>query len=190
MSAEFDRLVAEFEKFQSKIHRLDDSLGDAGKMQTELSGLEATATSADRSVTVVAGSGGAITDIRVTEDALKQGASALSATLMSTLQQAIAESARRQAAIVEEHMGGGMGLSEKVLETQAELFGTSVDDLRSKVAEAKPPKAPVQDDEDYYAQQSMLKPTGDQGRPAPPPPSGGASAGDQFLKGLFDEEDR
>ncbi|MFF5986302.1 YbaB/EbfC family nucleoid-associated protein [Prauserella flavalba] len=192
MSAEFEQLVAEFEKFQSKIKNVDDQLANLGQMQSELSELEGVATSADRSVTVVAGPGGAIKDIQLTDRAMAQPPQALSAALLSTLQQAVAESARKQASIVEEHMGGGLNLTEQVLESQAQLFGKDPEELRAAMEQERPRRRSAEEERfDDYSQQSVLSSGDDRGRQAPPPPaSGGGSAGDAFLKNLFDEDQR
>jgi DNA-binding protein YbaB len=190
LSAEFEQLVAQFEQFQSKVKQVDDRFASIGEMQSELSSLEAKATSPDRSITVVAGPGGSVKDIQFTDDALKQRPQALSAALMSTLQQAVAESARQQAAVVDQHMGGDLQLTEQVLETQAEVLGTSVEDLRSRMQDATPQGRPVEDEHhDDYSEQSFLQ-ADDQGAPAAPPPSSGGSQADDFLKNLFDDEDR
>lgn len=190
MSSEFDRLVAEFERFQSRIRQADDRFTDIDGMQTELAGLEATATSPDRAVTVVAGPGGSVLDVRFTEDALRLRPQTLSSAVMSTLQQAVADAARKQAGIVDAHTGGAMALGEQVLETQAELFGTTVEELRSRVDEApaaRHPEAAGEDDDDH-SYQSFVRADDDQSAPAAPA-EGAASAGDDFLQNLFDQED-
>ncbi|GAA4540209.1 YbaB/EbfC family nucleoid-associated protein [Amycolatopsis samaneae] len=185
MSAEFDQLVAEFERFQSRLRNVDDRAAGLDGMRAELSTLEATATSPDRGVTVVAGPGGAVLDVRFTEDALRQSPQALSAALMSTLRQAVGEAARRQVGIVEEHMGDDLGLTDQVLEAQAELFGTSVEELRSRMAEENPAApAPAED----FSEQSFVR-RAEEPPPAAPPPAQPGSAGDTFLRKLFDEED-
>jgi DNA-binding protein YbaB len=185
LSGEFDQLLAEFEKFQSKIQNVDDRLAGIDGMRGELEDLEATATSPDRAITVVAGPGGAIKDVRFTDDALRQRPQALSSALMSTLRDAVAEAARRQAAIVEEHMGDGTGLVDQVLETQAESLGTSVEELRSKLAEERPEPATAPADD--FSERSVLR---SEPEPAAPKPQAtGGSDGDRFLKNLFDEED-
>lgn len=185
MSAEFDQLVAKFEEFQAGLKNVDDRFANLGAMQADLSTLEATATSPDRSVTVVAGPGGAVLDIRVTDQALSRGAQALSITLMTTLRDAVAEAARKQASIVEEHMGDDLHLVDQVLETQAEVLGTSVDELRSKMDEATPERRRP-DHSDDFSEQTVLRSTEEPPRPAPP--ASGGSDGDRFLKNLFDED--
>ncbi|RZQ64151.1 YbaB/EbfC family nucleoid-associated protein [Amycolatopsis suaedae] len=71
----------------------------------ELGQVEATATSADESVTVVAGPGGTIKDIQLTGDAFDLPADELVGTLLNTVHEAATESVRRQAELVDEHTG-------------------------------------------------------------------------------------
>lgn len=196
MTAEFDQLVAEFEKFQSRITRIDDKFAGIAAMQEEVSALEASASSPDRSVTVIAGPGGAIKDIRLSAEALRQQPGTLSAEIMSTLQRAVAEVARKQAAIVDAHMGGELHLTDQVLETQAQIFGTTVEELRSNLSDDELPQVtPAQQDHDQHGHHDdedfgsgSIADTGRQ-RYSPPPATGGGSPGDAFLKNLLDDED-
>ncbi|MFD5831455.1 YbaB/EbfC family nucleoid-associated protein [Lentzea sp. NPDC060358] len=150
-SAAFEQLVAQFERFQAQMQRVDQQFAGVGEMQQQLAEMEAVATSADRAVTVVAGPSGTIKDIRLTDLAMRRPPHALAAELMTTLRNAVAEAARRQAGIVEGAVGTDMKLSEQVLETQAQLFGMSKEELRSVRAEeaapqpptAQPPSAPI-----------------------------------------------
>ncbi|MEU4741789.1 YbaB/EbfC family nucleoid-associated protein, partial [Actinosynnema sp. NPDC023658] len=142
MSAEFDQLVAQFEQFQSRLHRVDRQFSGIGQMQQELAAMEAVATSPDRAVTVVAGPSGAIKDIRLTDQAMRRPPQALAAALMGTLRQAVAEAARRQAGIVENALGDDMRLTDQVLETQAQLFGVTPQELKA-MTEQPPPAPPA-----------------------------------------------
>lgn len=157
MSAEFDQLVAQFERFQAQMQRVDQQFANIGDMQQQLADMEAVATSSDRAVTVVAGPSGSIKDIRLTDAAMRRPPAALAAELMSTLQKAVAEAARRQAGIVEGALGNDMHLKDQVLETQAQLFGMSKEDLERATAE-EAAQPPVQS-------------------PAPPPPPSPAPQG-------------
>lgn len=141
-SAAFEQLVAQFERFQSQMQRVDQQFSKVGEMQQQLTELEAVATSADRAVTVVAGPSGSIKDIRLTDLAMRRPPHALAAELMSTLQKAVAEAARRQAGIVEGAIGDDMKLSDQVLETQAQLFGMSKEELRAVMSDDTAPAAP------------------------------------------------
>jgi DNA-binding protein YbaB len=184
MSAEFDQLVAEFESFQSKLKNVDDQFGDIAGMQSELAGLEVSVNSPDRAVTVVAGVGGSVQDIRFTEAALQLGSQRLGDVVMTTVREAVAEAARRQAAIVQEHMGGDAQVMDQVLETQAEVTGVPVDELRKRVEqETTAARPPVQVGE---VEESVVF------RDGPPPKSapGEDSAAESFLKSVWDEEDR
>ncbi|MGH3468989.1 MAG: YbaB/EbfC family nucleoid-associated protein, partial [Thermocrispum sp.] len=156
-----EHLIKEFDNFQSKIRKAQEQFAGVGQMQEELVELEAVATSPDGSVRVVAGPGGAIKDIRLSQEALRQQAGAVSATIMATLNRAVAGAARKQAAVIDAHMGGLSGnVGEQVLQAQAEAFGVTVEDLRDNLGEqAPPPPAPP-------AQQAPPPPP-----PPPPPPA-------------------
>ncbi|WP_370932203.1 YbaB/EbfC family nucleoid-associated protein [Amycolatopsis sp. cg13] len=190
MSAEMERLVAEFDKFQSKLKQAEAQFAKVGDMQEELNALEAEVMSPDRAVTVVAGPSGSIKDLRLTPDALRQQPDQLATSILATLHQAVAESARKQAGIVDEHVGTAFGLnvSDQVLEAQAAGLGTTVEELESNLPEEQPRQAaPARDDEDF-ANNDLLR-DDNRATPAPPPAPPSASAGDQFLKNLFDDEE-
>ncbi|ONI82230.1 hypothetical protein ALI22I_39545 [Saccharothrix sp. ALI-22-I] len=175
MSAEFDQLVAQFEQFQAKIQRVDGQFAGIGEMQQELAALEVVATSPDRAVTVVAGPSGAIKDIRLTDQAMRRPPQALAAALMATLRQAVAEAARRQAGIVENALGDDMHLTDQVLETQAQLFGVTPQELRAMTEQGAPPQAPPQAPPPLGPPPASPPPVGPPpGRPpmAPPPMAG------------------
>lgn len=119
---EFERLTQEFEKFQDKIKSFQQQAVDAEAMGQEVADLEAQATSPDGTVTVVAGPGGSIKDIRFSKDARKHGEAQLSSVVMSTLRQAVATSARSQAAIIERYAGPGLGVLDQVMAAQQEAL--------------------------------------------------------------------
>lgn len=177
MTAEFDQLVAEFEAFQAQLTNVDDRFEQLSGMREELAGLEATATSPDRSVTVVAGPGGAVKDVRLTEAALALGPQNLGGVIMSTLNEAVADAVRQQADIVQEYAGDDAPVLDQVLETQSEVTGTPVDELREKVRPSRP------DDTDDTV-------FGDRAPSAPPRAAREEPAdADSFLRDLSDEED-
>lgn len=189
MSAEFDQLVAEFERFQSSIRNVDDRFAGIGALQQELTGLQASASSPDGGVTVVAGPGGAVLDVKFTEAGLAKGPQALSAALMTTLQQAIGESARRQAALVQEHLGDDTNVVEQVVEAQAQLYGKSVEEMRETLAQETaarqaPPAPPAED----FSEERVLRQADEPAPPPAPPAARGGSEGDAFLRKLFDDE--
>lgn len=194
MSAEFEQLVAEYEKFQAKITQAEAQFSKVGEMQNELAGLESLATSPDRSVTVVAGPGGAVKDLRLTPEALRQQPQQLAALILSTMHTAVADAALKQAGIVDTHMGSAFHLNvqEQVLEAQAEAWGTTADELRSKVSEDPAqgaPRAagrPPRNEEDF-SEETVLRRSDEPA--AGPQATGGSSAGDQFLKNLFDDQE-
>ncbi|WP_440900745.1 YbaB/EbfC family nucleoid-associated protein [Actinosynnema sp.] len=175
MSADFEQLVAQFERFQARMTRVEGQFAGVDDMRQRLAELEVAATSADRSVTVVAGPSGAVLDIRLTEQAVRKPAHALAGELMSTLRKAVAEAARRQAGIVDGALGEAFGddldLTEQVLETQAELFGMSKEELRAVTADeatAPPQQAPPRPPGPPVPPAPPARPAPPQG-PTPPP---------------------
>lgn len=183
MSAEFDQLVAEFEAFQSKLTNVDDRFENIAEMQSELAALEVTVTSPDRAVTVVAGVGGSVQDIRFTEAAMQLGSQRLSSVVMTAVRDAIAEAARRQAGIVQEFAGDDFPVLDQVLETQSEVTGVPVEELRAKAEQETKSRPPAQVGE---PEESIVF------RDTPPPPSapGEDTAAESFLKSVWDEEER
>jgi hypothetical protein len=107
--------------------------------------------------------------------------------LLATLREAVGEAARRQAVIVQEHMGDDLGLVDQVLETQAAAFGTTVEEMRSKLEEETPRRERPSAPEDFSEQRVLRQ--ADTPPPPQAPPASGSSAGDSFLRNLFDEED-
>jgi len=178
MSAEFDQLVAEFEAFQSRLTNVDDRFAGLADMQSKLAELEVSVTAPDRSVTVVAGVGGAVRDIRFTEAAVHLGVQRLGATVMSALQEAVAEAARRHAVIVAEYAGDDAPVLEQVLQTQAEVTGVPIEELRARAAAETGP-APAGEEDSIVFRDT----------PLPPQAAGTASDADEFLRTVFDEED-
>lgn len=195
MSEQFDQLVARYEEFQSKIKRASEQFDNIEQLRTDVSDIEATARSSDQSVTVTAGAGGGVTDIKFTAQALKQQPDELASTVLSTLQQAVADSARQQAGLVDSYMGDqGFDATDRVLETQAELFGTDKEELRSQLAEASPAQAQEHDRYDDYtpfAEQSFLDYSEEPQHHAQPTQQTDEprSAGEDFLRNLFNDDD-
>nr|WP_051771170.1 YbaB/EbfC family nucleoid-associated protein [Lentzea albidocapillata] len=199
------------------MQRVDQQFSKVGEMQQQLTELEAVATSADRAVTVVAGPSGSIKDIRLTDLAMRRPPHALAAELMSTLQKAVAEAARRQAGIVEGAIGDDMKLSDQVLETQAQLFGMSKEELRAVRSDdtapaapprppappappmptppnagqvrqpPAPPRRPAPEPQDDFTDQNILRSNAWNDR-SPQPPAAPSKQDGKFLN-LFDDED-
>lgn len=163
----------------------EQKFASLGKLREEIQSLQASATSPDRNVTVVAGPGGSIQSVKISDDAMRGSALQLSQSVTQAIQQAVAAAARQQAAIVQNYAGGDV--LDRVLETQSQMLGTSVDELRSS-SEVSARQAPVaQAEPDDYAEQNFLSNGGDQ-RPASAS-SAGSSAGDSFLRNLYSDED-
>ncbi|WP_367134822.1 YbaB/EbfC family nucleoid-associated protein [Saccharothrix sp. HUAS TT1] len=130
-------------------------------MKDRMTQLRVTAVSPDRVVTVVAGPGGSILDVQLQPDAQRIPAHALSRSIMSTLQQAVADSARRSAEVVQEFAGDQVDIVARVNRVQEEVFGV---DPAGQAPPPPPPNAPAPGAS--FLQQANARPTA----PVPPPP--------------------
>ncbi|OLR94352.1 YbaB/EbfC family nucleoid-associated protein [Actinokineospora bangkokensis] len=162
MSAELDRLAAEFGKFQARIREAEARFDGVAAVQGELTALEVVATSPDRAVRVVAGAGGAVKDIQLGADAMRRPAQALAQTIMATLREAVAEAARRQAGIVDGAFGGGLGTTGLVERAQQEAAeqqaaGTGGPAAASQRRERPARRTAPDDDFDDYSDQSIYQ---------------------------------
>lgn len=169
---EMDQLITAFGEFRKRTSRATERLANVPAMQEELEGLETSGTSREGTVTVTAGPGGSVKRISLTTAAMRQNPEDLERQIMSALQQAVAAAARKEAAVVEQHLGNGLRLSERVVETQAAALGTDTETLRTAIAEAERPPAPGHDDDN--SQRSVKT------------DRGGGSVGDEFLRSLFE----
>lgn len=197
MSAELDQLRERYQQFQATIKRIESPMQGIEQMKEELAALESSVTSPRGGVTVIAGPGGSIKDIRITDEAGKQPGAMLANEIMTTLRQAVAASARAQAAIVDQHSGAQLGAMDRVLQNQADAFGTTVDELKNNLPPGDPaaPKAPpaAKPNEDDFSENTLMskghRPPPPTSAPLAEPPSSGGSAADKFLKNLFTEDE-
>jgi DNA-binding protein YbaB len=96
-------------------------------MKEEITAIRASASSSDRSVTILAGPGGAVLDVRLTEQALHTGSGrVLSSSIMSALRLAVADAAKQQAAIVARYVGD-RPVGAKVMTTQQDILGDKIE---------------------------------------------------------------
>lgn len=95
-------------------------------MKEEITAIRASSSSPDHSVTVTAGPGGAVIDIKITDDAMRGSAQALGSSIMSALRLAVADGARQQAAIVQRYVGDRFNIVDRVMATQKEILGDKI----------------------------------------------------------------
>lgn len=95
-------------------------------MKEEITAIRASSSSSDKSVTVIAGPGGAVIDIKITEKAMQGSAQALGSSIMSALRLAVADGARQQAAIVQRYVGDRINIVDRVMATQKEILGDKI----------------------------------------------------------------
>lgn len=145
-----------------------DSVLEAGKqaeqrlagyqnMKEEIRALRASATSPDRAVTIVAGPGGSIIDVQLAPEAMRMPHHALARTFLSTVQQAVAQSARLSAEVVQRYAGDQIDIAARVNSVQEEVFGPA--------PEITPPPPPPP------AADGSIMQRANQSAPPPPPPA-------------------
>lgn len=88
------------------------------QLTDQLAAIEATRTSADQAVTVTAGQGGSIRDIRFGPGAVRLSPPKLSEVVMATLRQAVSEAAQQQANSLADVVGDKYDLLERVAQAQ------------------------------------------------------------------------
>ncbi|MEV6877369.1 YbaB/EbfC family nucleoid-associated protein [Amycolatopsis sp. NPDC051128] len=162
MSAQMDELIAQFENFRTKVQQAEARFAGVGDMQERVARVETTVTSPDGTVTVVAGAGGTVTDLRLTAGATRVEAGQLAATIMSTLRRAVAGAVQQQAGIVDEAFGDAFGVdvSAQVREAQTEAFGTAAAEPASDQQPrqpSRPARRPAEDDDDDFGQGPILR---------------------------------
>ncbi len=159
MSAEMDQLIAQFETFQAKVRQAEARFAEVGDMQERVAQVSTSVTSPDGTVTVVAGAGGTVTDLRLTAGAMHLEAGQLAQRIMATLRQAVAGAAQQQAGIVDEAFGDQLGfdVSGQVRQAQAEAFGTAAPEPASEPQAPRPRRRPDPGDDDDFDQGPILR---------------------------------
>lgn len=108
------------QKIKDKQAENDQLLGKLDSVKGQLAALEAKATSPDGVVTVVAGTGGLVRSVQLTDEAMRSNAGTLTATLNATIERAIADATRMQLEIVRSKVGGTL-TAEQILGPQAKF---------------------------------------------------------------------
>lgn len=120
------------EQMRQGLDRIEQANEDAQRrmaryanLEEEMAGIQASVSSPDRSVTVVAGPGGGIQQVRFTDQATRLTATQLSEVVTATIQQAVAAAARQQAATVQDFAGDNIRIADRVAKAQEALLGQS-----------------------------------------------------------------
>jgi DNA-binding protein YbaB len=137
-------------------------------MKEEITAIRASSSSPDHSVTVTAGPGGAVIDIKITDDAMRGSAQALGSSIMSALRLAVADGARQQAAIVQRYVGDRMNITERVMATQKEILGDKITAGEEEEARLKAQRQAEADDGRIMRSEPLASPQKSWSQPAQP----------------------
>ncbi|GLZ30532.1 hypothetical protein Lesp02_27210 [Lentzea sp. NBRC 105346] len=153
--------------------KAEQRLAGYQNMKEEIAQLRTAATSPDRAITVVAGPGGSIINVEFRPEAMRMSPQALGRTVMTTLQQAVAQAARQSAEVVQRFAGDQIDIAARVNKVQEEIFGPAPE------LPPPPPPAPaggsiLQQARPQYPQRPPMPPQppqpGQRMQPPPPPP--------------------
>jgi DNA-binding protein YbaB len=128
----------------------EDRLARLDGLTDKLAEIRASVTSPDGSVTVVAGTGGGIRDVQFSSQATRLSPTRLSEVVMTTLRQAVAEAARKQASTVDE--ATGERITDRVLKTQESVLGPAA----SPAAESRRSAPPEDDAVDSFEDRDLF----------------------------------
>ena len=123
IAAQMEQLRQRLETIQRNQQKAQQRFARLDSMKEEVAAIEASVTSRDRAVTVVAGPGAAIKDVRFTDEAKRLTPNQLSHTVTATIQQAVADAARQQATVIQGYLGDQVDVLGRVLKIQEDVFG-------------------------------------------------------------------
>lgn len=164
LQQQLDRIGKMKQQTDARFARLDG-------LKEQMESIEASVTSPDKAVTVVAGPGGGVKSIKFGEEARKLSPTQLSQSATTTLQQAVAQAARQQAEVVQGAMGEDSNVLERVMKTQEQIFGAVPGEDAPAPKPAAPDPEPQREDPSQAARPaaSAWRPAQQQPRREPEP---------------------
>jgi DNA-binding protein YbaB len=138
MNQDTAAVAARVEAFQRSVAQAEKDVDRFGAMRQEITAVESVETSGDGSVRVVAGPAGAVRSVTIGEPAMVMSAQTLSRLVTTTIQQAVAKSAREQAEIVQRYAGDRTDIAARVNKVQEELANPPAPDSWEAPAHRRP----------------------------------------------------
>ncbi|MGP4020016.1 YbaB/EbfC family nucleoid-associated protein [Saccharopolyspora sp. 5N708] len=153
------------------MRRFQEQAQKASELQSAMRGLQGTASSADRSVTVTVAPSGALLDLRLAPNAVRQSASDLQQQIMATIRQATASAAEQLNNTVAPILGDQFGQFQEAFNVQGPTIKPGVD----SETPARPATPPV----------AHQEPNAGPVAPKRPPQRGSDYDDDDFSAGSF-----
>lgn len=155
------------------MRRFEEQAQKASELQSAIQDMQGTATSPDRSVTVTVAASGAVVDLKLAPNAVRQSASALQQQIMATIREATANAAEQMNNAVAPILGDQFEQFQQAFTAQAPTLKPPADDeapaASTSSAQTTPsagPAAPQQrppqrtadfDDDDDFSTGSFLR---------------------------------
>ncbi|GGJ06492.1 hypothetical protein GCM10011581_49280 [Saccharopolyspora subtropica] len=143
------------ERIQAMMRRFEEQAQKVSELQSAMQGLQGTASSPDRSVTVTVAPSGAVLDLRLAPNAVRQSASDLQQQIMATIREATANAAEQLNNTVAPILGDQFDQFQQAFNAQGPVIKPATDDDATPppAAPARPtgaaPSRPPQRDDDF-----------------------------------------
>jgi hypothetical protein len=142
LAEQVERLRHRLDAIRRNQRDAEERFARLDSMRAEVAAIAASVTSKDRAVTVTAGPGGAVRSVRFAEEARRLTPNQLSHSVTTTIQQAVAEAARQQAAVVQDYVGDQIDVVGRVMRSQEELLGHALRPAEPAPAGGAPAQRP------------------------------------------------
>ncbi|MER7014132.1 YbaB/EbfC family nucleoid-associated protein [Saccharopolyspora sp. NPDC000359] len=163
------------DRIQEMMRRFEEQAQKASELQSAIQDMQGTASSADRSVTVTVAASGAVLDLKLAPNAVRQSANELQQQIMATIRQATSNAAEQMNNAVAPILGDQYDQFQQAFSAQAPTLQPPADDgatpeppaaaapQREQAPGSTAPKgaprraAAVDDDDDDFSSNSFLR---------------------------------
>ncbi|WP_433869390.1 YbaB/EbfC family nucleoid-associated protein [Saccharopolyspora sp. CA-218241] len=130
------------ERIQEMMRKFEEQAAKADELQEAMQGLQGTASSPDRSVTVTVAPSGALLDLRLTPGAVRHSAAELQQTIMATVREATASAAEQLNETVAPILGDRFDQFQQAFNVEGVAIKPQPADDQDNPAPEPPPAAP------------------------------------------------
>ncbi|KAA5831882.1 YbaB/EbfC family nucleoid-associated protein [Saccharopolyspora hirsuta] len=129
------------ERIQAMMRRFEEQAQKASELQSAMQDMQGTASSQDRSVTVTVAASGAVLDLKLAPNAVRQSANDLQQQIMATIRQATANAAEKMNSAVAPILGDQYEQFQQAFNAQAPTLKPQPDDEAPTAGPAATPTA-------------------------------------------------
>ncbi|MEV6226392.1 YbaB/EbfC family nucleoid-associated protein [Saccharopolyspora shandongensis] len=130
------------ERIQEMMRKFEEQAQKASELQSKMQDMQGTASSQDRSVTVTVAPSGAVLDLRLAPNAVRQSANELQQQIMATIRQATAIAAEQMNDAVAPILGDQFDKFQEAFNVEGMAIKPTAVDETPEQASPTPPPAP------------------------------------------------